>query len=200
MQLKCFIDFGISSPQECDRATTQFKAFLDEKLKMFSSVDGFSRNGFWLYEFYVIRIGVQKYDQLSFVLRLLLTLSHSRAAIERGFSHNSFLLKTNSPETVIAKRLIKDHMFSNDLTPHNIDISKSMVKVSKSVHDKYQMHIEDQRQKRISTEVETKAMHAEFFECVEVTEKKHDNSFVIKGNALKRKRDQTKEDILKLEN
>ena len=223
MQLKCFIDFGISSPQECDRATTQFKAFLDEKLKMFSSVDGFSRNGFWLYEFYFIRIGVQKYDQLSFVLRLLLTLSHSRAAIERGFSHNSFLLKTNSPETVIAKRLIKDHMFSNDLTPHNIDISKSMVKVSKSVHDKYQMHIEDQRQKRISTEVETKAMHlsneietlkgkveqmsegvdmmdAEFFECVEVTEKKHDNSFVIKGNALKRKRDQTKEDILKLEN
>ena len=157
------------------------------------------------------------------MLRLLLTLSHSRAAIERGFSHNSFLLKTNSPETVIAKRLIKDHMLSNDLTPHNIDISKSMLKVSKSVHDKYQMHIEDQRQKRISTEVETKAMRLsneietlkgkveqmskgvdmmdpEFFECVEVTEKKHDISFVIKGNALKRKRDQTKEDILKLEN
>ena len=90
------------------------------------------------------------------MLRLLLTLSHSRAGIERGFSHNSFLLKTNSPETVIAKRLIKDHMLSNDLTPHNLDISKSMLKVSKSVHDKYQMHIEDQRQKRISTEVETK--------------------------------------------
>ena len=157
------------------------------------------------------------------MLRLLLTLSHSRAGIERGFTHNSFLLKTNSPETVIAKRLIKDHMLSNDLTPHNIDISKSMLKVSKSVHDKYQMHIEDQRQKRISTEVETKAMRlsneietlkgkveqmskgvdmmdAEFFECVEVTEKKHDISFVIKVNALKRKRDQTKEDILKLEN
>ena len=43
-------------------------------------------------------------------------------------------------------------------------------------------------------------MDAEFFECVEVAEKKHGISFVIKGNALKRKSDQTKEDILKLEN
>ena len=33
-----------------------------------------------------------------------------------------------------------------------------------------------------------------------MAEKKHGISFVIKGNALKRKSDQTKEDILKLEN
>ena len=225
MLLKCFIDLGILSPQQCDTATTQFKAFLDEKLKMFrADFDGFSRDCFRLDEFYFARIGVQKYDQVSFVLRLLLTLSHGQAAIERGFSHNSFLLKTNmSPETVIAKRLIKDHMLSNDLKPHNIDISKSMVKAFRSAHGKYQMHLEDQRQKRISTEAETKAMHlsneietlkgkveqmskgvavmdAQFFECVEVAEKKHDISFVIKGNALKCKSDQTKEDILKLEN
>ena len=64
-----------------------------------------------------------------------------------------------------------------------------MVKAFKSAHSKYQMHLEDQRQKRISTEAETKAIHlsneieilkgkveqmskgvtmmnAEFFECV----------------------------------
>ena len=43
-------------------------------------------------------------------------------------------------------------------------------------------------------------MDAEFFEWVEVAEKKHDISFVMKGNAMKRKSDQTKEDILKFEN
>ena len=43
-------------------------------------------------------------------------------------------------------------------------------------------------------------MDAEFFECVEVAEKEHDIGFLIKGNALKDKSDQTKEDILKLEN
>ena len=52
-----------------------------------------------------------------------------------------------SLETVIAKRLMKDHMRSNDLKPHNIDISKSMVTAFKGAHGKYQMHLEDQRQK-----------------------------------------------------
>ena len=50
-------------------------------------------------------------------------------------------------------------MLSNDSKPNNIDISKSTVKAFKSAHGKYQMHLEDQRQKRISTEAETKAMH-----------------------------------------
>ena len=43
-------------------------------------------------------------------------------------------------------------------------------------------------------------MDAEFFECIEVAEKKHDISFVIKGNTLKCKSDQGKEDVLKLGN
>ena len=50
-----------------------------------------------------------------------------------------------SPEAVIAKRLIKDHILSNDLKPHNIDITKSMVKGFKSAHGKCQMHLENQR-------------------------------------------------------
>ena len=82
------------------------------------------------------------------MLRLLLTLSHGQAKIERGFSHNSVLLKTNmSPETAIAKRLNKDHMLSNNLKPHNIDILKSKVKAFESAHRKYQMHLEDQQRK-----------------------------------------------------
>ena len=35
MPLKCFIDLGILIPQQCDTITSQFKAFLDKKLKMF---------------------------------------------------------------------------------------------------------------------------------------------------------------------
>ena len=105
MLLKCFTDLRILSPQQCDTVTTQFKGFLDEKLKMFrADFDGFSRDCFRLDEFYLTRIGIQKYDQVSFVLRLLLALSLCQAAIERGFSHNSFLLKTNmSPETALVK-------------------------------------------------------------------------------------------------
>ena len=49
MMLKCFIDLGILSPQQCGTVTTHFKAFLDEKLKMFcADFDGFSRDCFQL--------------------------------------------------------------------------------------------------------------------------------------------------------
>ena len=131
MLLKCFIDIGILSLQQCDTTTTRFKAFLDEKLKMFNAgFDGFSRDCFQLDEFYFTRIGIQKYDQVSIVLGLLLTLSHGKAAVKRGFSHNSFPLKTNmSPETVIAKRLIKDHMLSSDLKSHNIEINNIIISI-----------------------------------------------------------------------
>ena len=120
MPLKCFIDLGILIPQQCDTITSQFKAFLDKKLKMFcADFTGFLWDCFRLIEFYFMCIGVHKYDQVSFVLRLLLTLSHGQAAIKQGFSDNSFLLKTNiSPETGIAKHLIKDHILSNDLKSH----------------------------------------------------------------------------------
>ena len=91
MLLKCFIDLGILSPQQCDTATTQFKAFLDEKLKMFrADFDGFSRDCFRPDEFYFARVGVQKYYQVSFVLRLLLTLSPGQAAIERVLATTLF--------------------------------------------------------------------------------------------------------------
>ena len=60
MLLQCFIDFGILS-----QLKTQFKAFLDEKLKVFrANFDGFSWNYFWLDEFYFTLIGVKKYDQV----------------------------------------------------------------------------------------------------------------------------------------
>ena len=44
-------------------ATTQFKAFLDEKFKMFcADFDGFLQDRFRLDEFYLTRIGVQSIE------------------------------------------------------------------------------------------------------------------------------------------
>ena len=63
MLLKCFIDLGILSLLQCDTATTQFKACLDEKLKMFrADFSGFSPDCLLLNEFYFTHIAVQKYD------------------------------------------------------------------------------------------------------------------------------------------
>ena len=60
---------------------------------------------------------MSKYSNVSFVIKLFLTLSHGQASVERGFSNNKSILKTNmSAETVISKRL------ANALKPHTIEI------------------------------------------------------------------------------
>ena len=99
-------------------------------------------------EFYFHKIGVAKYQDVAFVIRLLLTLSHGQGAVEWGFSHNNALLKVNmNPETVISKRVIKDHVVANNLKPCLLDISPEMVKSFRAVHSKYQLYLEEENKK-----------------------------------------------------
>ena len=72
--LKCLIDLGILSPQHCDLATNQFNTFVSDELVKFQvEFDGFAWKCSRLDEFYFGDIGIDKYDSVAFVLRLLLT-------------------------------------------------------------------------------------------------------------------------------
>ena len=76
-------------------------------------------------EFYFEKIGIQKYGELSFVIRLILTLSHGQASVERGFSINNAILEMNMLlETVVSKRTVRDHMIAKGLQPHTIKLDK----------------------------------------------------------------------------
>ena len=60
---------------------------------------------------------------LSFMLQLILVLSHGQASVERGFSLRNATLRDNISELSLdSKRLIGDHMLSNDLRPKTIEI------------------------------------------------------------------------------
>ena len=60
---------------------------------------------------------------LSCMLQLILVLSHGQASIERGFSlRNATLRDSTSELSLDSKRLIGDHMLSNDLRPETIEI------------------------------------------------------------------------------
>jgi len=175
-------------------------------------------------EFYFDTVGIQKYEAVAYVLKLILTLSHGQASVERGFSHNNALLKTNmTPETIISKRIIKDHMLFHKLKPHTVEVSDALVKSFKGAHMKYKLHLAEKKEKQVLSGAENKALHisndieklrsnvrvmekavsmmnAEIFECMELTEKKKDLSYVIKGNGLKRKCEKTQGDISLLQN
>ena len=103
-----------------------------------------------------------------------------------------------SPETVVSKRMIKDHMLS-----------------FKSSWQRYEIHLEEERKTKQVTKAEKKAMHivedidklkvkqgqleramemmeSEFVECIRLAEDKDDMAYVHTRLGLKRKSTETK--------
>ena len=77
------------SPQKHDKATTDFKSFLAEDISKYAKYAAEQ-----LRNFCHSTIQVSMYQELSFVLKLLQTLSHGQVLGERGFSLNKNILKT----------------------------------------------------------------------------------------------------------
>ena len=64
--------------------------------------------------------------ELKSILKLVLVLSHGQTSIERGFNVNKSILKVNMNEkSVVARKIIIDHMQKNNLDPVSITISKN---------------------------------------------------------------------------
>ena len=85
--LRCFIDLSVISPQKCDKGTSDFKSFLAEDLSKYATeFQSALAERDRLDSFYFSTIQITKYQELLFVLKLLLILSHGQASVERGFS------------------------------------------------------------------------------------------------------------------
>ena len=99
---------------------------------------------------------VKKYPELAQVISILLSLSHGQADIERGFSQNKRVLQHNIQENSIrSKRLILDHMVSNNLQPDTIKVSNDMLKAVRAARTKYMIHMEEQKKEKNNNIKET---------------------------------------------
>ena len=84
----------MTSPQSRDKTSSEFKSFVDDDLpelrlefeKFFSEKDR-------LDNCFSDTVVMSKYSNVSFVIKLLLSLSHGQACVERGFSNNKSILK-----------------------------------------------------------------------------------------------------------
>ena len=159
--LKHLLELNILSTKQCDVITTEFKKFLDVEVKTMQRESvTFSQKDDRLDDFYFKVASISKYKDLSFVVKLILTLSHGQASVERGFSLNANIMKTNmSPESLTAKRIIKDHMLANKLKPHTIEITKPIVQAFRSGRQKYEVHLEEEKKKKQKSEAEVRAVH-----------------------------------------
>ena len=126
-----------------------------------------------------------------------------------------------SAVSVISKCLIKDHMDSHKLKPYTLKKTDPMKRAFKSSHLKYQLHLESKKKEKDNSETDRQPLHLsndidksktkleqlgsaiammddEVFECMHLVEKKSELSYVIKGNGLKRKSEQSKASIATL--
>ena len=63
------------------------------------------------------------------MVKLVLTLFHGQASVEREFSINNIVDNNNMKEhTIMAKKYIIDHMNSHELKPDTVEINKDLFK------------------------------------------------------------------------
>ena len=97
----------------CDKITEQFTDFTDSQLKLYAEkfrcFDSSTKD---LDEFYFNDIDLQSFKELSFLVKIILTLSHGQASAERSFSVNNTVINVNmSEDCIVAEKIIKGHIF-----------------------------------------------------------------------------------------
>ena len=213
-----FMSLSILTSLHCDAVLSQFNNFVENEVKELKTDSfKFHPKNDRLDDFYFQHPFVNNYKDLSFILRVVLTLSHGQASVERGFSFNNFSVKTNmTPATIISRRTIKDHLTANVLKPHTVEITSSLIKASSSARQKYMDELEEAKKQKEKTDAELKAvfitieklrkkvktaekavalMEEEVTKYMELAEKKSDLSFAKTSNGLKRKGNETKQGI-----
>ena len=109
MKLKLF------QPQFCDKVMQEFLEFVGHEMKLYSDVfQSFKRDKTSLDVFFFSYTDIVKYEEFSSLVKMILTLSHGQAALERGFSINNSLFKVNiSEQSLVCKKTVRDHLISN---------------------------------------------------------------------------------------
>ena len=99
----------------------------------------FNKKEHRLDEFFFSTVKVQNHKNLALILKIVLTLSHGQAAVQRGFSVSKAVLDVNMQEnSLIARKLIRDHMSSSNRKPHCMEVPNPMIRAYTSARDKYE--------------------------------------------------------------
>ena len=93
-------------------------------------------------------MGGRKYESLSYLVKAALTLSHSNAIPERGFSVNNALLRKEklalAENTIVAQRLVKDcGQIFESIT--NVPVTKDVITAARRAYVEYCVHLDEQK-------------------------------------------------------
>ena len=132
-----------------EKAKQKFPKFLEiakENKQSFAEFDP-SKEGHRLDTFYWKHIeSVSSVEKVAEVLKIILTLSHGQASVERGFSINKSLLVENLTETsLISQKIVLDHLRSKDVGSENFEVCGKLRKSVRRAGGKYGIFLDNQR-------------------------------------------------------
>ena len=79
--------------------------------------------------FYVQFLSLDNFAALWKVLKLIFSMFHGQSAVERGFTTNDgFVVENQSEVSLIALRMVYDHLRAEGVASHNIEISTNLRK------------------------------------------------------------------------
>ena len=124
-----------------------------------------------------------RFSNFMLIVKMVLTLSHGQADVERGFILNDKLLVENMQEqSLISQRIAKDHM-SSGYKPHNIPISRDLIKSVDNSCSLYTIALKEKREQSQKNEKNEKLDNLNE-ELSQLNHKKTSLEEVIKGYKL----------------
>ena len=132
-----------------DKAMTQYSEFISSDIVIQKeNLMSFDRKSQRLDDFFFQDLKVEdSYPDLALIMKVVFTLSHGQASVERGFNDNNAVLKQNQKDnTVVSRRFIKNYMSANNFLPHTAHITQGLVKSFKSAWRHYKQYLEDSRE------------------------------------------------------
>ena len=185
-----------------------FPSFYSNEFKKF-------RVEFYSKKFLIQKVNIQNHKTLSFIVKMVLTLSHGQASVERQFLVNHQVLDNNMQMMrIVVLKYVINHVETNQPTSHSINISKNLLFSVKSVFSRYRIYLEEEKEKKANTEVENqKAIKSndmtklkdqcdsikraitmaeqDVNECVLLAESRKNSAYVVRSNTLKKKCDES---------
>ncbi|KAJ8043765.1 hypothetical protein HOLleu_11016 [Holothuria leucospilota] len=201
------------SAEECDNLLSQYKTFAAEmkqenaaEFRQFT-IDSKER----LDTFFGKYLKNTKFAKLWDVFKLLLTLSHGQASVERGYSVNKDMLVENMQEkTLVALRTVYDSIAATGQDFTEVPFTPRMKRNIKAARMRYNQYLDDQRKAKGENEKAKKRkavqdelhdrqkkkkliesaidiMKKEADDLAQKAERRHDFSLLTKSNAFRRK-------------
>ena len=92
---------------------------------------------------------ISEHNELCDILKLIFTISHEQADVERGVSLNKNLLNENMDAlTITSRRKVKDHIILNKIVLHEFKVPSTLQQYAQSVQQKYEVNLETSRSEK----------------------------------------------------